>query len=30
MPSEHEAVRRWLVDIHHHMAMADGFVGGLT
>ena len=26
MPSEREATRRWLIDIQHHIAMAEGFV----
>jgi uncharacterized protein with HEPN domain len=30
MPSEHEATRRWLNDIRHHIAMAEGFIAGLT
>jgi uncharacterized protein with HEPN domain len=30
MPSEPDAVRRWLSDIRHHMAMAEGFVAGIT
>ncbi len=29
MPSDPEATRRWLTDIRHHIAMADGFVAGL-
>ena len=28
MPSEREATRRWLIDIQHHIAMAEGFVAG--
>ena len=30
MPSENEATRRWLNDIRHHIAMAEGFVARLT
>jgi uncharacterized protein with HEPN domain len=30
MPSEHEAVRRWLGDIRHHIVIAEGFVAGMT
>ena len=29
MPSEREAIRRWLGDIQHHIAMAEGFVAGI-
>jgi uncharacterized protein with HEPN domain len=29
MPSEQEATRRWLNDIRHHIAMAEGFVQGI-
>jgi uncharacterized protein with HEPN domain len=29
MPSEREATRRWLGDIQHHIAMAEGFVAGI-
>jgi uncharacterized protein with HEPN domain len=29
MPSEHEAARRWLSDIRHHILMAEGFVAGI-
>ena len=29
MPSEAESTRRWLHDIRHHIAMANGFVGGV-
>jgi hypothetical protein len=27
MPSEREATQRWLIDIQHHIVMAQGFVG---
>src|ERR1700758_926266 len=30
MPSNSEAVDRWLNDIQHHIAMAEGFVSGMT
>jgi uncharacterized protein with HEPN domain len=30
MPSEREATRRWLNDIRHHIAMAEGFAAGMT
>ncbi len=30
MPSDTEALRRWLNDIQHHVAMAQGFVAGMT
>ncbi len=30
MPSEQEAPRRWLVDIRHHITMAQGFVGEIS
>jgi hypothetical protein len=30
MPSDSEATGRWLNDIGHHIAMADGFVGGMS
>ncbi len=30
MPSDTEAMRRWLSDIRHHIAMAEGFVAGLS
>jgi uncharacterized protein with HEPN domain len=29
MPSEAEATRGWLNDIHQHIAMANGFVAGV-
>jgi uncharacterized protein with HEPN domain len=29
MPSDPEATRRWLMDIQHHIAMAEGFVAGI-
>jgi uncharacterized protein with HEPN domain len=29
MPSEREAIRRWLNDIRHHIAMAEEFVAGM-
>lgn len=29
MPSEPEALHRWLNDIHHHIEMAKGFVAGM-
>jgi hypothetical protein len=29
MPSEREAIRRWLRDIEHHIGMAKGFVAGI-
>jgi uncharacterized protein with HEPN domain len=29
MPSDTEATRRWLSDIHHHIAMATDFVAGV-
>jgi uncharacterized protein with HEPN domain len=29
MPSDREATRRWLIDIQHHIIMAQGFVAGL-
>jgi uncharacterized protein with HEPN domain len=30
MPSEAEATRRWLIDIRHHVAMAERFVGNMS
>jgi uncharacterized protein with HEPN domain len=30
MPSESEAIRRFLNDIRHHIAMAQGFVAGMN
>jgi uncharacterized protein with HEPN domain len=30
MPSDQEAVRRWLEDIRHHIAMAERFVAGMS
>ena len=30
MPSDHGAVRRWLIDIQHHIGMARGFVAGMN
>lgn len=30
MPSDAEATRRWLIDIRHHIAMAEGFVAGVS
>jgi uncharacterized protein with HEPN domain len=30
MPSEQEATGRWLKDIRHHIAMAEGFVSGIN
>jgi uncharacterized protein with HEPN domain len=30
MPSEREAIRRWLSDIRHHIVMAEGFVAGIA
>jgi uncharacterized protein with HEPN domain len=30
MPSERQAVRRWLNDIRHHIAMAEGFAAEMT
>jgi uncharacterized protein with HEPN domain len=30
MPSEIDAARRWLADIKHHIAMAEGFVAGMS
>ncbi len=30
MPSEQGALRRWLNDIGHHVAMAESFVAGVT
>lgn len=29
MPSDSEATRRWLNDIQHHIAMAQGFIEGM-
>jgi uncharacterized protein with HEPN domain len=29
MPSDREPIRRWLSDIRHHIAMAEGFVAGM-
>src|SRR3954471_12983638 len=29
MPSDVDALRRWLTDIQHHIAMAEGFVAGM-
>jgi Protein of unknown function DUF86 len=29
MPYESEAIRRWLNDIRHHIALAEGFVAGM-
>ena len=26
MPSDHSAIRRWLIDIRHHIGLAQGFV----
>jgi hypothetical protein len=26
MPSDQDAIRRWLTDIHYHIRMAKGFV----
>jgi uncharacterized protein with HEPN domain len=30
MPSDSEAIRRWLDDIRHHVAAAQAFVEGMT
>jgi uncharacterized protein with HEPN domain len=30
MPSDSDAVRRWLHDIQHHIEMAQGFVAGMS
>jgi uncharacterized protein with HEPN domain len=30
MPSDIDAARRWLADIKHHIAMAEGFVAGMS
>jgi uncharacterized protein with HEPN domain len=30
MPSDSEATSRWLNDIQHHIAMAAGFVAGMS
>jgi hypothetical protein len=30
MPSDQEAVRRWLDDIRHHVAMAQIFAAGMS
>jgi uncharacterized protein with HEPN domain len=30
MPSDSAATRRWLSDIRHHIAMAEGFVAGVN
>ena len=30
MPSEPEATRRYLNDIHHHIEMAKGFIAGMN
>jgi uncharacterized protein with HEPN domain len=30
MPSDQEAIRRWLGDIRHHIAMAEGFAAGMA
>jgi uncharacterized protein with HEPN domain len=30
MPSDPEKLNRWLSDIHHHIAKAEGFVAGMT
>ena len=30
MPSEREAIRRWLNDIRYHIALAEGFVAGMS
>jgi uncharacterized protein with HEPN domain len=30
MPSDSGAVRRWLLDIQHHIQMAHGFAAGLS
>jgi uncharacterized protein with HEPN domain len=30
MPSEREATRRWLNDIQHHIALAEGFVADMS
>ncbi len=29
MPSDHGAIRRWLIDIQHHIRLAQGFVAGI-
>jgi hypothetical protein len=29
MPSDRKATERWLLDIHHHIAMVEGFVAGV-
>jgi uncharacterized protein with HEPN domain len=29
-PSDPEALRRWLNDIRHHIALAEGFVAGMA
>jgi uncharacterized protein with HEPN domain len=29
MCSERASTRRWLIDIQHHIAMADGFIAGV-
>jgi uncharacterized protein with HEPN domain len=29
MPSDPDSIRRWLNDIQHHIAMAQGFVAGM-
>jgi hypothetical protein len=29
MPSDTEALHRWLNDIQHHIAMVEGFVAGV-
>jgi uncharacterized protein with HEPN domain len=30
MPSDPDSIRRWLNDIQHHIAMAQGFVVGMS
>jgi uncharacterized protein with HEPN domain len=30
MPSDSDATKRWLNDIRHHIAMAAGFVAGVS
>jgi uncharacterized protein with HEPN domain len=30
MPSDPDSIRRWLNDIQHHIAMAQGFVAGMS
>ena len=29
MPSDRDAIRRWLIGIQHHIGMAQGFVAGI-